>query len=322
MSKGPVSAAHREAARANLEKAHEVNRQSYVFTPARRAALDAARKKRRFALTPAKLAALRKATEAARAGWQLTPARRRAMGINIRKMQKGSVEKFQMTERRDRAIRANLRKAWAKQRAPESYTRSRFNDLKHGLQARSIEESIELLGEDRKEFARHLARLRQAFAPANPSEEKVVRLIAAATWRRLRLFHAQARWESDRLKRFFRQPACLPPRDPEQTRWRGLALISLLTDYRRLARHEQSLVGVVEREIRTLLRLRAGGNADFRLYSRQSERACQRFRALEKELERQEQRIEDAERDPRFSQRLRAGGPEVEAALARFKWGS
>jgi len=290
-------------------------RRKYHFTPARRAALDEARKKRKFLMTPAKWAAIRKTSEANRANWRLTRARRRAMGINIRKAQKASVEKFQMTEARRRANAVSIRKALAAPRTPESYARSRFNHLQHGLQVRSLEETMHLLGEDPKEWQAHRERFACVFSPTNPVEETIVHLLAAAVWRRLRLFTAQARWESDNLRRFLTRAAVISPLDADSTRLRAYGLMTLLLNREKFHRHDHHLTGVVERQLRTLLHLRTGGDPQFKYLMR---RSPQELREAE-ELAAQWKRVHDALTDVTFEERVRRGGPEVEAALARLR---
>jgi hypothetical protein len=294
-------------------------RRKFRFTPARRAALDEARKKRKFQMTPAKRAAVRKAAEANRRDFRMTRARRRAMSINVRKMQRASVEKFRLTEARLAACRANIQKALAVERAPESYARSRFNHLQHGLQVRTLEETIPLLGEDPKEYEAHKRRFRRVFAPRFQAEEKVVDLIAAAVWRRLRLFKAQARWESDALKQFFAKAAFIQPLGADETRVRGHFLLALLLDRDKLEAREQSLLAVVEREIRTLLRLRSGGDPDFRFISRDSEKTWRQYEKLLDAMEAEYREIAEEENRNDLLERLMEGGPDVEAALRKVR---
>ena len=286
----------------------------YNFTPARRAALDEARQKRKFQMTPAKWTAVRKAAEANRRKFRLTRARRRAMSLNAGKMQRASVEKFRMTEARLAACRANIQKALAVQRSPQSYARSRFNHLQHGLDVRRLEETMHLLG-DAKEYEAHRQRFRRVFVPANPVEEKVVHLLAAAVWRRLRLFNAQARWESDNLHRFLARALPLTPLDAGWTRVRAYELMALLLDREKFHRHDHHLTGVVERQLRTLLHLRTGGKPEFKYLMR---RSPQELRQAE-ELAVHWQRVQNALTDVVFEERVRRGGPAVEAALRKFR---
>jgi hypothetical protein len=219
-----------------------------------------------------------------------------------------------MTEARLAACRANLQKALAVKRPPESYARSRFNHLQHGLDARRFEETLHLLG-DAKEYEAHQQRFRRAFAPANPVEEKVVDLLAAAVWRRLRLFHAQAFWESRRLDRFLARGPSLAALDAGWTRLRAYELMALLLDREKFHRHDHRLTGVVERQLRTLLHLRTGGKPDFKYFMR---RSPQELREAE-ELAAQWQRVQNALTEVIFEERLRRGGPAVEATIRKLQ---
>lgn len=294
---------------ANLRKAHRVNRTHYRFTAARRAALDKARQARKFLLTPAKLAALRKATEANRLNFRLTPARLAAMRTNAGKMQAASVEKFRLTERRLLASRANLRKAQAVERAPKSYARSRFNHLKHGLQVRTLDETLTLLGEDPREFQLHRDLLARAFVPQDELERKVIHRLAEAVWRRLRLYRAQARWEADMLKAHLGASPPLKTLPPELTRLRAFGLMALLLNQDCLSRWSDQLLRRVEHMLRFLLRKRLGHED-------------REFRGLVLERCRVPKELEEMEEhwaSERAVQRLLAGGPEVEAILERFR---
>ena len=297
----------------------EALRTPYVFTPARRRALDEARRKRRFEMTPAKLAALRKATDANRRNFRMTPARLRAMRANALKMQRASVENFRMTEARRQANARSIRKAQAAPRTPASRLRSRFNHLQHGLQARSPATSIRRLGEKPQEFKQHLELFRRVFVPHSATEEKVVRSIAEAAWRRLRLFRAQAVWEAKQVKRIFRMAPPLPRLDLEMTRARAHLLLIALTDRELFHKHDQSLIAAVERELRMLLRLRSDGKERFGLYSRDSRRVGRRYERLRREMEAERREMEKEEKRIELLERLREGGPEVEAAIARVR---
>ena len=299
--------------RAHIGQAQVEDKPRYDFTPARRQALDAARKKRKFVMTPAKMAALRKATAANRANFRLTPARLRAMRANARKMQRGSVEKFQMTEARRRALAENIRKAQAAPRTPESRARSRFNHLQHGLNVRSLDETMRRLHENPRDLEAHAQRIARVFAPADPAEAKVVREIADLAWRRLRLFKAQARWEAGRLKKFFERADFVQPLDAELTRMRAMALLGLLTDHDKFFDNERRLIAAIERQLRTLARLRAGGDANFRFYSRDSEKERRRYR----ELERERQKIQEEEQMLKHLERFLEGDPEAIARVER-----
>ena len=79
------------------------------------------------------------------------------------------------------------------------------------------------------------------------------------------------------------------------------------------------MTGGVERALRTLLRLRAGGDPEFQLYSRQSEKEWREFKRLEKEIAEERRIIEEEEGNLRLRERLVEGGPEVDRAIARVR---
>jgi hypothetical protein len=298
---------------ANIGGAQAENKARYDFTPARRKALDEARKKRKFVMSPAKMAALRKATAANRENFRLTPARLRAMRANARKMQRGSVEKFQMTEARRRANAENIRKAQSAPRTPESRGRSRFNHLQHGLNVRSLEETMQRLHENPRDLEAHAQRFARVFAPADPAEAKVVREIADLAWRRLRLFKAQARWEAGRLKKFFESADFVQPLDAESTRMRAMTLLGLLTDHDKFFDNERRLTAAIERQLRMLTRLRAGGDANFRFYSYETMKERRRYLELESER----LKLDDEERTLALLERIWEGDPQAIARVQR-----
>ena len=289
------------------------SRRPFVFTPARRAALDAARAQRRFEMTPAKWAAVRKAVDANRRNFHLTPARLQAMSINGRKMQQASVRKFQMTDKRTRANLANMAKAWATKRPPESYARSRFNHLNHGLQVRNLDETLRQLGDDPQALEKHRRGFARVFAPTNSVEEKIVGLLADAVWRRLRLFKAQAVWESETLARLLEVALPIQPYDAEDTFLRASGLMVLLLNRQRFHLRDQGLTGVVERELRALIHLRSGGKLKFHYLMRQSPQEKRKTKELEEAYDRYEKKLREVD----FYDRLARGGPEVEAAIAK-----
>lgn len=235
------------ACRANIRKAHEANR--------------------RNPLSPARRAALRRATEANRKNYRLTPARLAAMRANGRKMQAASVRKFRMTPARRKAVRANLLKALAAPRTPESRARSRFNDLKHGLYARSMEETLALAGEDPKEFQGLERALAQAFTPRDEEERELVRAVVRAVWRRLRLYRAEARWEIDRMKMLLDWCATLKLPRYTLTQMQAQHVVEALLDQAKFWRYSTVLLAEVERALRALLRKRLGREPDFAVFT-------------------------------------------------------
>jgi hypothetical protein len=252
--------------------------------------------------------------------FRFTPARRRAVMANLaRGREVLRARGWPHSEKQLAAARANLSKAHAESREPKNYRRYHRHKLKHGLQVRSLEQTMRLLGEDLGEFEAHCERFRRVFAPAHPTEEKIVRRIACAAWRQLRLFKAQARWQADALRQYFKRAEFVQPLDAEATRLRALFLMSLLTDREKFLFHDQRLTGGVERALRTLLRLRSGGDPEFQLYSRQTEKERQEFNRLQEETAEERRIIEEEEGNLRFRERLVEGGPEVDRAIARVR---
>jgi hypothetical protein len=290
-----LSRRKRAACLRNLRKAWKApRRKPYVLTPAR---LEASR------------ANLRQAAEANHLRYKRTPRRRLAVLANLAQAWAANRDHYRATPARQAVSRVTIRSAQAAPRPPESYARSRFNHLKHGLTVRTLEETLDLLGEEPREYKAHCRRFLRVFAPENPQEEKAVRLLAAAVWRRLRLFKAQARWESDALKRLFALAPLVKPLDPDFTRLRAHCLMALLLKQDRLRLHETRLLRVVERELDTLLSLRTGGQMRFKPLLRGDRAATKR--------------IEDLEREIRVYERLASGDPEAWKIAAQLtaKWG-
>jgi len=206
---------------------------------------------------------------------------------------------FVVTPRRLAAVRVNMAKARAARlNMPETYQRARYSALKHGLYVRALEDTVKLLGEDPKEFQAHLCLLERTFLPQDETERRMVRRLAEALWRRLRLYRAQARWEEDALKGILASgPAC-ESLDAHQTRLRAYVLMNLLLQDARLLRARQGLLFEVERQLRVLLRKRAGGDPQFKILAR----------ATREEL----RESEDLEIKPSAFERLAQGGPEVQ----------
>ena len=229
------------ACRAHIRKAHEANR--------------------RNPLSPARRAALRRATQANRRNYRLTPARLRSMGANIRKMQAGSVRKFQMTEARRRANLANLPKAWSAPRSPGA--RSRFNRLIHGLQSRDFNRTFRPFGENPAEFPALMKDLTRTFAPEDDEERALVKSVAEAIWLRLRLFRAQARWVARRLTRRLRDLRRDPYPDPKTTEQCAAEVMLAMLDDSWVFHTDDRLVRRIERRLKKLVRKRHRGEARF-----------------------------------------------------------
>jgi hypothetical protein len=262
--------------------------------------------------SPEGLAALRANLAKARAKLAAegpTPRQVSANRANLLKANADKALQYRPTAQRLRASRANLAKARAARRAmPESYARSRYGAMKHGLHVGTLADSLELVGEDPEEFQKHLLRVERAFFPLNDLERTILRHLAEALWRRLRLFRAQARWEADALARCLDAAATAAPLTADEIEDRASQIAEILLEMDRLEKQRFLLLRKVERPLRALLRKRTGANPKFRIFTR----------AIRREL----REMEQMEMETRAYQRLAEGGPEVEAILEKFrpKW--
>ena len=154
---------------------------------------------------PGRLAPRRRPRKRGRPGGKpLSPAELAARRANLQKAHAAPEEViYRATARRQAASRANIQKAIAWRRSPGGNAVARLNALKHGAFARTLADTVQRLREDPAEFQRHLRLFRQAYIPQDKKEALLVQRLAETTWRRLRLFHAQARWEADRLHGLF-----------------------------------------------------------------------------------------------------------------------
>jgi hypothetical protein len=141
-----------------------------------------------------------------------------------------------LSERKRAAIMANLAKANAAPRPKSRYRRSRHNATKHGLFVRDLKGSMKRLHERPREFRRLHSLLRRAFVPHNEPQEFLVKRLAEAIWRRVRVFRAAARWQLEALHKTFRHA------DPKShpgaivLRSRAFNVMEALLDEQRLAR--------------------------------------------------------------------------------------
>jgi hypothetical protein len=174
---------------------------------------------------------------------------------------------YRETDRRRAASRANLQKAIAARRSPQGNARARLNAVKHGLFAQRLEDSVAQLGEDHAELGRHWLLFARAFVPADEIEGRIIRRLADLCWRRLRLFRAQARWETDRLHALLAVAAPAATLDAAHTERRAYALVQALNHWEPLLREGNKLESGIERQLRALLRIRSGGAIRFRAFS-------------------------------------------------------
>jgi hypothetical protein len=220
-----------------------------------------------YALTPARLEAcranLRQAQEANHLRYKSTARRRAAHLANLVKAWATNRRHYRATPARRAASVATIRLAQAAPRAPESYARSRFNHLKHGLTVRTLEETFHLLGENPKELAGHRRLLVRTFAPRDKIERRVVARLAEVFWRRLRLYRAQGCWEAETLRRYLGDLPRETKLSADETSWRAeLVLAALMLDSR-LYRYEDQFRRKLERLLSYLLRHRAGRDPHF-----------------------------------------------------------
>jgi len=102
---------------------------------------------------------------------------------------------YRPTARRQAASRANIQKAIAWRRSPEGNAIARLNAFKHGLAVKGLPDLLTRLGEAPEDFAEHRELVEKVFRPESAVERQLVHRLAQATWRRIRLFRAQARYE-------------------------------------------------------------------------------------------------------------------------------
>jgi hypothetical protein len=201
-------------------------------------------------------------------GKPLTPRELKARRANLRKARAASSGDYRRTEKRLRASRANLEKAIAARRGPEGNASARLNALKHGLFAkRTITESVDRLGEDKREFDRHLRFFARIFAPADEEEKAMVKRLAETVWRRLRFFRAQARWEEERLQKVFAQAPPPDPFDLDDTVARANGLTLALMEFQAFYRELNKLESQVEFWLRKLIRKRSRGELNWKCFS-------------------------------------------------------
>ena len=171
------------------------------------------------------------------------------------------------TEKRLQASRANLQKAIAARRAPEGNASARLNPLKHGLFSKqTVAESVDRLGEDKTEFARHLRFFERVFIPGDEEERRIVRGLGEAVWR-LRLFRAQAGWEIERLQRIFAKAPAPAQLSVDDTVARADGLTLALMEFEAFYRELSKIESQVEFWLRKLIRKRSHGKLRWKGFS-------------------------------------------------------
>jgi len=201
-------------------------------------------------------------------GKPLTARELSSRRANLEKARAASRQGYRPTEKRLRASRANLVKAIAARRSPEGNAAARLNALKHGLFARrTVAASVTWLGEDPAEFERHLALFDRIFIPGNEEEKAIVRGLAETVWRRLRFFHAQARWEKERLHRIFAEAPTPAKLDLDDTVARANGLTLGRMEFDAFFREVSKLESQVEFWLRKLIRKRSHGKLRWKGFS-------------------------------------------------------
>jgi hypothetical protein len=184
---------------------------------------------------------------------------------------------YRATPKRRAASRANLRKAIAARKAPEGNRAARLNALRHGLFSRQMAESIDRLGESREEFRAHQRLFECYFAPEDDPERALVRSIAEATWRRLRLFRSQAHFEARRIAKTLGDAPSASKLTAQEAERRALVLVQLLFSYERMFQEAWKIHSQVERALRRLLRKKSNGKIEFKVLSPRRDDWLDRF---------------------------------------------
>jgi len=237
----------RAASLKNLEKAWEANRNRWEFTPARR----------RVSLRTIKLAQRANRLHPR----PFSPAQLEAARRNVAKAR----EAMRVRGRSPEHL-AKLRESIARARAArteKSIERQAMKILKHGVFARRLKGPLAPLGENPRDYQALHRLMQRYFAPQNPEEEKLVRLIADSVWRLHRVFFAQAALQLERLN-FFLSKAPEPERpSPVDSRLRAYTLLTVLLERDESHRRSWRLIGATERLMRRLLRMRFGRDPNF-----------------------------------------------------------
>ena len=140
--------------------------------------------------------------------------------------------------------------------------------MKHGLFSKqTVAESVDRLGEDKTEFARHLRFFERVFIPGDEEERRIVRGLGEAVWRRLRLFRAQAGWEIERLQRIFAKAPAPAQLSVDDTVARADGLTLALMEFEAFYRELSKIESQVEFWLRELIRKRSHGAFRWRGFS-------------------------------------------------------
>ncbi len=165
------------------------------------------------------------------------------------------------TDKQKQANQQNAQKSTGP-RTDEGKQRSSQNALKHGLLAKRTV----IPGEDPAEFDAHLTRFQDTFNPSNAYEAGLVRQMADADWRLLRINHLEAAFiayavdfERDHFKNYHpNEPA------PDETKLLGKIMQSRTADLTRFARYHTEHSQRYKSAFRQLIDARELDNRDRR----------------------------------------------------------
>ena len=174
---------------------------------------------------------------------------------------------YEFTERRRVTALENLSKAREAHLAGRVPRPERPPNLKHGAFARNLRQSVIRLGEDVAEYDAHLARFEEVWTPENERERVIVRRMAEAIWRLLRVYRARGRAQARQFRKVLGHVAPLAPLRPVEIQSLALHLISLFHDEGYLLTYTARLRNQFERLIRLLLAERTGSDQGFRLHT-------------------------------------------------------
>lgn len=167
----------------------------------------------------------------ARKKYTMTEAALAAHRANIRKAHAAPKEKiYRSSEKRQAASRANMEKAIAAHKSPAGILATRLNAATHGLFIKDLPASFKRMGEDPEEYQTLLALFDGVFVPQDDEEREYVRRLTDASWKRLRLFRAQAVWELQRLKGVLEGIDTSQPLTAKET-YRRAAKLFMVFDY-------------------------------------------------------------------------------------------
>ena len=208
-------------------------------------------------------------TKKSRKKYTMTEAALAAHRANIRKAHAAPKEKIhRATEKRQAASRANMEKAIAARNSPEGIIAARLNAATHGLFIKDLAGSFKRMGEDPQEYQTLLRLFQGIFVPQDEVEQEYVRRLTEASWKRLRLFRAQAVWELQRLKEVLEGIDTSRPLTAQETHRRA-AMLFMVFDYYidyidLIEKHKKQ----IQKYIHKIIIKRSQGAMDFKVIPR------------------------------------------------------